>query len=139
MGEFLPQALSLNVVAIQCFAPCDFENQWIAAIRPRAEEEIELLLKLSEKANRLVVDGFHPEFAGGAGVVGDWDIAKKVKELTNKQLLLAGGLTPENVSAAIAQVRPDGVDVSSGIESSQGIKDRDKMREFISRAKQTVI
>jgi phosphoribosylanthranilate isomerase len=66
---------------------------------------------------------------GGSGVTADWSGAA---ELAKKyQLLLAGGLTPENVAEAIRQVQPWGVDVASGVESAPGEKDPNKMKAFV--------
>jgi phosphoribosylanthranilate isomerase len=70
---------------------------------------------------------------GGTGQTADWDSAAQLA--TQCRLLLAGGLTPENVSAAVTRVRPWGVDVASGVESSPGVKDRLKVQSFIERAK----
>jgi indole-3-glycerol phosphate synthase / phosphoribosylanthranilate isomerase len=67
---------------------------------------------------------------GGTGQAFDWSLVRPVREGTSF-LLLAGGLTPENVRQAIAQVRPDGVDVSSGVESAPGRKDPAKVRAFV--------
>jgi phosphoribosylanthranilate isomerase len=69
---------------------------------------------------------------GGTGQVGDWDAAAAVA--TARPILLAGGLRPENVAAAIAAVHPWGVDVASGVESSPGRKDAAKMRDFVRAA-----
>ncbi|MCZ6918589.1 MAG: phosphoribosylanthranilate isomerase [Gemmatimonadetes bacterium] len=66
---------------------------------------------------------------GGRGVAPDWHRAAEVAKSCN--LILAGGLTPDNVAAAIRAVRPAGVDISSGVESAPGIKDPDMIAEFI--------
>ena len=69
---------------------------------------------------------------GGTGQIGDWDAAAAVAAA--HPILLAGGLRPDNVAAAIAAVRPWGVDVASGVESSPGRKDAAKMRDFVRAA-----
>jgi phosphoribosylanthranilate isomerase len=71
---------------------------------------------------------------GGSGQTADWKLAAEIAART--PILLAGGLTPDNVGAAIAQVRPWGVDVATGVESSPGRKDWYKMKEFIESAYQ---
>jgi phosphoribosylanthranilate isomerase len=74
---------------------------------------------------------------GGNGTAFAWELAGRAK--LQEPIILAGGLTPENIEAAIAQVRPDGVDVSSGVEQRPGVKDGHKMRQFIARAKAVVV
>jgi phosphoribosylanthranilate isomerase len=69
----------------------------------------------------LLVDAHDPIKRGGTGATVDWSTAASLAR--QRQLVLAGGLTPDNVAAAIAEVHPFGIDVSSGIESSPGIKD----------------
>lgn len=70
---------------------------------------------------------------GGTGASFAWELAAQAKPYG--PVILAGGLTPENVAAAIVQIRPYGVDVSTGVEQSPGVKDHAKMRRFIARAK----
>jgi phosphoribosylanthranilate isomerase len=77
---------------------------------------------------RLLVDAHVPGVHGGAGVVADWPSAAALA--TRRPVLLAGGLTPENVGAGIGQVRPWAVDVSSGVETD-GAKDSTKIRAFV--------
>jgi phosphoribosylanthranilate isomerase len=73
---------------------------------------------------------------GGSGHVADWRQVAAERSLVGElPLILAGGLTPENVADAIATVRPDGVDVASGVESSPGKKDPVKMHDFVAAAR----
>lgn len=67
---------------------------------------------------------------GGSGKAPDWDLARKVRESCDR-VILAGGLTPDNVAEAIAAVEPWGVDVATGVESAPGIKDHEKIKLFI--------
>ena len=71
--------------------------------------------------------------ASGTGRTCDWDGAAQVAR--RAQLVLAGGLDPRNVAAAIAAVRPFGVDVSSGVEASPGVKDPSEINRFVSAAR----
>ena len=68
---------------------------------------------------------------GGSGIQNDFKLVKKVKDFINVPLILSGGLTPNNVIDAINLVNPYAVDVSSGVESSPGIKDEKLMVQFI--------
>lgn len=75
------------------------------------------------------------KLGGGSGKTHDWKIAKKIVKAVEKPVILAGGLTPENVEEAISQVEPFAVDVSSGVEAEPGRKDPEKLRRFIEIAK----
>ena len=81
---------------------------------------------------RLLVDAHVHGSYGGAGVLADWGRAAELAR--QRPIILAGGLTPENVDAAIRQVRPWGVDVSSGVETN-GVKDAAKIRAFVAAAR----
>lgn len=75
------------------------------------------------------LDTWRADAAGGTGRTFDWDIAKRAHALG--RFVLAGGLTPENVGDAVREIRPFGVDVSTGIEKSPGVKDPDRIRAFV--------
>lgn len=86
------------------------------------------------KAPAMLIDAAVKGVYGGSGVTADWTAAA---ELAKKYpLLLAGGLTPENVADAVRQVHPWGVDVASGVESAPGEKDAGKMVEFIQNVRE---
>ncbi len=84
-------------------------------------------------APAFLVDAPPAQLPGGNGSRADWTIAREIARAF--PILLAGGLTGENVQAAITQVQPWGVDVSSGVERAPGLKDHRKLRAFIARAK----
>lgn len=84
-------------------------------------------------AARYVVDAHVPGRYGGTGVQADWRAAAALA--AQRPVMLAGGLTPGNVAAAIAAVRPLGVDTASGVEREPGKKDPDKVAAFIRRAR----
>lgn len=81
----------------------------------------------------LLIDAYHPVEYGGAGQQGDWALAAALAQRVPR-MLLAGGLTPGNVAAAIDAVQPWGVDVSTGVELSPGRKDHAKVRAFVRAA-----
>ena len=75
---------------------------------------------------RLLLDVHDPAARGGTGRTIDWTAA--ADEAAQREILLAGGLTPDNVADAVARVRPFGIDVSSGVERAPGIKDHQRLR-----------
>jgi phosphoribosylanthranilate isomerase len=81
----------------------------------------------------ILVDAKVEGTRGGAGVTFDWRLVKHLA--SERRLILAGGLTPENVESAILAVGPWGVDVASGVESAPGIKDPDRVRAFVAAAR----
>jgi phosphoribosylanthranilate isomerase len=82
------------------------------------------------KTDAYLLDAWAPKERGGTGRIFNWELAREAQNL-GKPIFLAGGLTPENVADAVRKVRPFGVDVSSGVESSPGKKDHEKVRAFI--------
>ncbi|MBS1716491.1 MAG: phosphoribosylanthranilate isomerase [Armatimonadetes bacterium] len=83
----------------------------------------------------LLVDAAKDGVFGGTGLLADWDEAAELVRLAKRPVILAGGLTPDNVQDAIRKVQPYAVDVASGTEAGKGVKDPVKLREFILAAK----
>ncbi|MBL4582321.1 MAG: N-(5'-phosphoribosyl)anthranilate isomerase, partial [Gammaproteobacteria bacterium] len=108
-----------------------FDRPYMKAIAVSADSDLKSALAPYEAAQYILLDSYDPIMPGGTGKTFDWD---KVGELTEQQqarLVLAGGLGPRNVREAIETVHPFGVDVSSGVEASKGIKDIKLMQLFI--------
>ena len=82
-----------------------------------------------------LLDAYSPEARGGTGEKFNWDLAVEAQKF-GKPIFLAGGLTPANVAAAVKQVQPFAVDVSSGVESAPGKKDHAKVKAFIKAVRQ---
>jgi phosphoribosylanthranilate isomerase len=111
---------------------------WLALRFPpecTADAILQTLDALHAHAERFVLDTYHPTLLGGTGHTQDWLRAREVCARAPRPILLAGGLTPENVADAIRTARPAGVDVSSGVEAAPGRKDPAKVRAFIRNAK----
>ena len=83
-----------------------------------------------------ITDTFDP-VSGASGATGkthDWDVSRRLVELSSRPVILAGGLTPENVARAIEAVRPAGVDAHTGVEDEHGRKDLERVRAFVHNA-----
>ncbi len=110
-----------------------FSTPYWKAFRLKDEKTLELMKKY--KCEYYLVDTFIAQSYGGTGVTGNWDLAREAKKAG--KIILAGGLTPENVAVAIRTVGPDGVDVASGVEEKPGRKDAAKIERFISNVKES--
>ena len=93
-----------------------------------------LALLPSYNTSAWLLDSYTPAQLGGTGNTFNWDLACQARKL-GRPIILAGGLTPENVAEAVRKVRPYAVDVSSGVESAPGRKDPAKVAAFIQAAK----
>ncbi len=100
----------------------------IKAFRVEPEFPITTLDEYS-RAFAFLFDAAHTDQYGGTGRTTDWDVARRAS--LKHRIILAGGLKVENVAAAVRIVRPYGIDVASGVESSPGKKDHGLLREFI--------
>jgi phosphoribosylanthranilate isomerase len=114
--------------------------QAFKAMRPRLEARVEEAPAILDEvrafaamrggvAPAVLIDAAVTGQYGGSGQLADWTLARAIS--SEMPMLLAGGLRPENVGAAVREVTPWGVDVASGVESSPGCKDRERMRAFI--------
>jgi phosphoribosylanthranilate isomerase len=115
------------------------EHPVIPVFRPTSDDdmgtvgrEIDSVLIARPDITAVLLDAYSPTTVGGAGVVGNWDVAAGLSR--HYPIMLAGGLTPENVAKAIATVRPMGVDVSSGVETDK-VKDRVRIQAFVTNAR----
>jgi phosphoribosylanthranilate isomerase len=110
-------------------AECEgFGRPYIKALRMAAGIDVLAQLKAFPAAAGILLDSYQAGIPGGTGQTFDWS---RVPTKTDQAIILAGGLQPQNVAMAIEQVRPYAVDVSGGVEATQGIKDRDKMAAFM--------
>lgn len=103
-------------------------RRYLKAVAMGAQQEPLDIVAQHPAANGFLFDSHAPGAAGGSGVAFDWS---RVPRSLDRPVILAGGLTCDNVGSAVRALRPYAVDVSSGIESAPGIKDADKMRRFI--------
>lgn len=105
-----------------------FRVPFIKAIRMREDTDLRREAERFHDAAALLLDSYQEGMHGGTGRTFDW---ARVPPDLPLPVVLAGGLTPDNVAAAIRQVRPYAVDVSGGIETAKGIKDPHKMQKFM--------
>lgn len=105
-----------------------FGKPYLKAIRMGPDVDVRAEAARYQDAAGLLLDAYSERAAGGTGERFDWS---RVPQGLNIPIILAGGLEPGNVAAAIRTVRPYGVDVSSGVESSKGVKDPAKIAAFI--------
>lgn len=106
---------------------------WFKALRVRPGDDLRAEAARFSGARAILLDAYVPGVPGGTGERFDW---KLIPVDLPRPLILAGGLTPDNVAEAISSVRPYGVDVSGGVEASRGIKDAAKVAAFIQRVRE---
>ena len=116
---------------------CDsFDRRVIKAIRLRNPHDIKSLAKYDGVVQALLLDTYLPDKVGGTGMTFNWEWALEAGKYG--RIILAGGLSPENVATAISVVKPYGVDASSSLEQSPGVKDHEKIMQFIAEVHQAV-
>lgn len=108
------------------------------ALRVRTGDEVlDALDRYGPVVDGILLDGWHPEHRGGSGARFPWDLVAPLRDRIPPGVVFiaAGGLTPSNVAEAVKALRPDVVDVSSGVEMQKGLKDGGRVRSFIENAK----
>ena len=105
--------------------------QIIKAIHVDNSLDMDYVTSVADYADMLLLDTKVASRVGGTGTTHDYALDKEIKKATGKRIILAGGLNAGNVAAAVAEVKPYVVDVSSGVESEPGVKDPAKVRKFI--------
>jgi phosphoribosylanthranilate isomerase len=113
-------------------------NHIFVAIQPQTQDEmISALIGTNAyfdyrkpEVPQLLVDAYHPTLTGGTGKRANLDLVRNLPKIA-KRIMLAGGLTPDNVGDVISEVRPWAVDVASGVESAPGKKDHGKVKAFV--------
>lgn len=119
----------------ECAADCDgYSRPYLKALRVKAGDDIQAQIDLYPAATGILLDTYVAGVPGGTGESFDWSL---VPAKASKPIVLAGGLSADNVAEAISRVRPYAVDVSGGVERSKGIKDVGKMQAFIAACKQS--
>jgi len=108
----------------------------IRAVQVSSENSIDIALKSATIFDAVLADSHISGRYGGTGALHDWGISKIIRDsIKPKPLILAGGLSPENVGDAISRVGPYAVDVSSGVEEQPGVKDPQKIISFMSEVR----
>lgn len=106
----------------------------IKALQVRSRESLAAIADFPTP--NILLDSYNPGLYGGAGESFPWELALEAKELyPDKRIILAGGLTPDNIRSAVEQTHPFAVDVASGVESAPGVKDMNLVRRFIEEAR----
>ena len=121
----------LSAVQLHGNEPLDYARQLLQPVIkavPVGERFVPESLDAIPGEITVLLDAHDPIHRGGTGRTIDWTLARKAAE--RRPVFLSGGLTPENVHDAVSQVRPYGVDLSSGVESAPGVKNPDRLRAF---------
>jgi phosphoribosylanthranilate isomerase len=125
-------AVALDILQFHGDEPPDycaaFGRPYLKAIRMREDVDLALAAEHYRQAEAMLLDAYEPGTPGGTGERFEWS---RIPEDLAPSVVLAGGLTEENVGDAIAQVRPYAVDVSGGVEAGKGRKDFQKMAAFV--------
>lgn len=142
----IADAAKLDIIQLHGAEPPEFCNVFkrkiIKAFRIQGQDDavshhLSAISSFSQyRVSAYLLDTYQEDMPGGTGEIFNWEVAKDAKKFG--RIILAGGLTPQNVAEAVKTVMPYAVDVSSGVEQRPGKKDLKKVMEFIERAKGTI-
>lgn len=127
-GDVIPSALKILKLRFPYL-------KLIKAIHVTDTESAEVAKEYEKVADAILLDSRTEDRIGGTGQSHDWEISRKIVDVLSTPVILAGGLSPENVRKAIKKVRPYGVDANTHLKGENGFKDRSRVRDFIRRAK----
>jgi phosphoribosylanthranilate isomerase len=103
----------------------------LKALRIRNRQDLENIVNYETVVDTFLLDAYHPQLLGGTGHTLDWSMLADF--IPNRPWFLAGGLNPENISIALRHLKPDGIDLSSGVEISPGNKDLRKVEKLFAQ------
>ncbi len=128
---------TVDVKALRRLLPDAFLIKSLVVGKSTAEHLEMLVETLSPFVDAFITDTHDPVSGadGATGKVHDWQVSRRLVEISPRPVILAGGLNPDNVSGAIATVQPAGVDVHTGVEDSKGRKSEKAVRQFVERAR----
>ena len=112
-----------------------FDRPYLKAFQVKDLQSLDSTLSEYRTATYILLDSYSVEKMGGTGQKFDWSIGGNIVQNLDQKVVVAGGLKPENIKDAVIKMNPFGVDVSSGVESSPGLKDAEKLRKFIEGAR----
>ncbi|WP_297679152.1 phosphoribosylanthranilate isomerase [Tepidiforma sp.] len=151
-AEVVPMCRAMGVSQVQLHAPAapaELEQmraaipglKLILAVNVTGPEALDLARERAARADALILDTYDPATGrhGATGKTHDWSLSARIVEAVGVPVILAGGLTPANVAAAIRRVRPWGVDVHTGVERPDGTTDHDLVRAFVAIAHATPV
>jgi phosphoribosylanthranilate isomerase len=151
-AEVVPMCREMGVSQVQLHAPAapaELEKmraaipglKLILAVNVTGPEALDLARERAARADALILDTYDPATGrhGATGKTHDWSLSARIAEAVGVPVILAGGLTPANVAAAIRRVRPWGVDVHTGVERPDGTTDHDLVRAFVAVAHATPV
>jgi len=114
-----------------------FPRKIIGKVSVEGKEAIQRAKEIEKTVDAILIDSIDRknDRVGGTGKVHDWDISHRIVQEVNVPVILAGGLTPDNVQDAIRKVKPWGVDVNSGVDGKNGKKEKALVRRFVENAR----